>query len=198
MAYNNVSKIDSQATLGLLGVVNSLAYRGHEIEKHFHNVQRWYGKSADQSGVNPWAKSISDSGMVGSFQAISGNATFGADANDEALVWGVNDTIATPPNAVPYVKMDIHNMFITASSVTTLWYLRLVYGTGTMADAITAGQYSTFPIIADAAQGGSIDIIVPIMMPRITIGTDKVWMQAKNATNNATIDFLIGVHGYIG
>ena len=189
-------KIEGAATLGLLGTNNSLAYRVHEIEKHFHNVERWYGKSADQSGANPWAKSISDTGMVTSYTAISGTANFGADANDEAFVWGLNDVMTMPIGDAP-TKMDLHQMFITAASVTTIFYIRLVYGSGTMADAIAAGQFSTFPIVADAPQNGSIDVIIPVMMPRITIGTDKIWIQCKNATNNATISFLIGAHFYI-
>lgn len=45
---------DAITTLGLLGTSNSLAYRVHELERHFHGYERWYGKSADKSGVNPW------------------------------------------------------------------------------------------------------------------------------------------------
>jgi len=191
----NSPKIDGEATLGLSGTVNSLSYRVHEIEKHFHNSERWYGKSSDQSGVNPWALSVSTSGMPGSYRAISGTNTYGADANDEALVWGLNDVLSV--GGVVQTKLDFHQIFVTASSVTTIWYVRIIYGSGTMADAITAGQFTDFPVIADAAQNGSIDIIIPVMMPRITIGTHQIWVQAKNATNNATLDFLVGVHGYI-
>ena len=51
MAYDaETAKIDSLATNGLNGVNNSLAYRVHEIENHFHSVERWVGISADQSG----------------------------------------------------------------------------------------------------------------------------------------------------
>jgi len=192
MKTSTEQKIDNQAVLGLLGTTNSLAYRVHEIEKHFHNTERWFGKSADQSGVNSWATSVSTGGMPTSFRAISGSNAFGGDANDEALVWGLYDTMGTD------VKLDLHEIFVTASSVTSLWIIRIVYGSGTMADAITAGQYTDFPLIADAAVGGSIDVIVPVLMPRITIGTHKVWIQGKNATNNATIDFLVGGHSYAG
>ena len=197
--FNNtapiIKKIDNEAVLGLSGTANSLAYKIHEIEKHCHNYERWFGKSADQSGENPWAASLSATGMQTAFRAISGSAAFGADANDEAQVWGLNDTLSV--GGATQTKLDIHDIFVTASSVTTMWYLRVVYGTGTLADAIAAGQYTEFPLVADASTGGSIDIIVPILMPRITIGTHKIWIQGKNATDNATIDFLIGAHGYI-
>ena len=192
---SEMDKIDKISTLGLNGAVNSLSYRVHEIEKHFHNYERWWGKSADQSGVNPWATSLSTAAMRTAFRAISGSAAFGADTNDEAQCWGLYDTLSV--GGVAQAKLDFHQMFVTASSVTTIWYIRIVYGSGTLADAITAGQYTEFPIVADAAQNGSINIIVPVMMPRITIGTHKIWIQGKNATDNATIDFLIGGHGYI-
>ena len=183
------NKIDGATTSGLAGTANSLAYRVHEIEKHFHNHERWFGISADQSG-NDWALSVSAAGMPTSFVATSGDDTYGADANDEAKVWGTDDAMGTD------TKLDLHEIFITAASVTSIFYLRLIYGSGTMADAITAGQYTEIPVVADAAQNGSIDIIIPVMMPRITIGTDKIWMQAKNTTDNATISFLVGAHSY--
>lgn len=191
----NIAKIDNLAVNGLSGVSNSLAYKVHEIEKHFHNDERWYGSSGDISGANPCAKSVSDAGMPDMFYAISGNDTYGADANDEAFVWGLADTLSV--GGVSQVKLDLHDIFITASTITTIWYLRVVYGTGTLADAIAAGQYSEVPVVADAAQNGSIDMILPFMMPRITIGTHKLWIQAKSTTDNATIGFLVGLHGYI-
>lgn len=39
-------KIDNRAVDGLLGVNNSLAYKVHEIEKHFHNQEKWCGVAA--------------------------------------------------------------------------------------------------------------------------------------------------------
>lgn len=184
------NKIDDVATSGLAGVSNSLAYRVHEIEKHFHNYCKWFGISASQAG-NDWALSVSAAGMRNPYVAISGNADYGADVNDEAKVWGTDDTMGAD------TKLDLQQLFITAASVTTIYYLRIIWGAGTMADAITALQYSEIPVVADAAQGGSIDVILPVMMPRITIGTHKIWIQAKNATNNATISFLVGGHSYV-
>ena len=62
---------DSKATVGLLGVTNSLAYRVHEIEKHFHNRERWIGISGDQSGTD-WSDSVSDATMIPPLVVISG------------------------------------------------------------------------------------------------------------------------------
>ena len=40
--------------------------------------------------------------------------------------------------------------------------------------------------------------VFEVMMPRGTCGVTKVWFQAWNASDNATIDFLVGLHEYEG
>jgi len=55
----DVNKIDAEATLGLTGVLDSLAYRVHEIERHLHSSASWFGvantptatKKADRIGT---------------------------------------------------------------------------------------------------------------------------------------------------
>ena len=196
MATNRTStedKIDARSVNGLLGVSNSLAYKVHEIEKHFHNTERWLGMSGDQSGTD-WSDSVSDATMIPVFVVISGDDTYGADADDEAKVIGTSDL----PLQTGMVTADIHHLFVVAADDTSIWWLRIVYGSGTMADAITDGQYSEYPVIPDAAVQGSISVVTDIMMPRITAGVDKVWIQGKNTTNNATLEFYVGLHEYAG
>lgn len=182
-----ILKIDSAATDGLLGVSNSLAYRVHEIEKHFHNVERWYGKLAVQTATD-WADNT-----LTPFVAISGNNTYGTDANDEAKVFGTADT----PGIAGNVKFDVHRIFISAASVAGLWKLQLIYGTGTMADAIAAGQFSTF-MVRTSTPTATQDVPADVMMPRGTCGATQIWLRAWNATDNATISFFVGVHEYEG
>lgn len=186
---DNIKKIDSLATDGLAGVSNSLAYRVHEIEKHFHSFERWLGKSADQSG-NDWA--LEDS--LTEFQAVSGTGAYGADADDEAKVIGTDDAALETGG----VKFDLHRIFFKELSNDTPFIIRVVWGIGTMADAITAGQYTTAMAQNNPAGNKAGGSPINIMMPRKTWGTDKIWVQAKNATNNATVDFFVGVHEYIG
>jgi hypothetical protein len=188
MAHDSETvKIDKGTVSGLLGVNNSLAYKVHEIEKHFHNQEMWIGKNGAQAD-NIWAAL----NVLTPYGAISGASTWGADANDEALVWGTANTSGA------LVKMDFHRFLITDLSVDTPYIFRIIYGSGTMADAITAVQYSTVMVqnnpTGNKAGGSPIDI----MMPRITIGTDKVWVQVMCATNNATASFFCGGHGYVG
>lgn len=159
----------------------------YHTEEHIHNREIWFGKSADQSGNN-WG---TVAGLT-AFQAISGNGDFGSDADDEAKVLGTDDT----PVATGKTLFDLHRILVVTQDQSTQYILRFVWGTGTMADAITAGQYSLVAVIADSALehiagGAPFDI----MMPQIATGT-KLWVQAKNATDNATIDFLVGLHEY--
>lgn len=180
-------KIDGAAVDGLNGVDNSLAYKVHEIERHFHNRERWYGKLAVQTATD-WADNT-----LTPYVAISGNNAYGTDPNDEALVLGTADT----PGIAGNVRYDVHRIFVSASSVATIWKLQLIYGTGTMADAIAAGQFSTF-MVRTSTPASTQDVPVDVMMPRGTCGSTQVWLRAWCTTNNATISFFVGVHEYEG
>jgi hypothetical protein len=190
-AQGSALKIDGAATSGLTGVSNSLAYRVHEIEKHLHGYERWFGKLAVQTATD-WA----DNNISTPFVAKSGNNAYGTDANDEALVIGTADT---PTIAGANVKYDIHRLLITAVSVDGLiWKLQIILGSGTMADTIAAGQFSTVMVKIDAAAAASPSVPLDIMMPRGTCGADKVWVRAWTTTNDATISFYVGWHEYSG
>lgn len=180
--------IDDETTLGLLGASNSLAYRVHEIERHIHGRERWRGKKAVQTATD-WADDV-----LTPFVAISGNNTYGSDPNDEAQVIGTDDTPAVPG----MVRYDLHELLIINASSQTPYKVRMVYGSGTMADAVAAGQYTEVVFIMDTSAQQQPHGPVPIMMPRGYCGVTKVWAQAWNATNNATISFLVGWHEYEG
>lgn len=153
-----------------------------EIERHLHNRERWFGKSGDQS-VNDWAV---EAGLT-VFQSISGNGDFGGDPNDEAKILGTDDT----PAITGMTRFDGHRIVVNAASNANPYVLRVIYGTGTMAAAEGAGQYSDV-VLTEAKKGTPVEII----MKRRTCGSDKIWVRAKNATNNATIDFFFGIHEY--
>ena len=186
---NYGKKIDNKETDGLNGVSNSLAYRIEEIEKHFHNRERWFGISADQSG-NDWALDT-----LTPFRAISGNNDYGSDPNDEAKVLGTDDT----PAITDMIKFDIHRLFIVAVSQDTPYKLCVSYGSGTLAAAIAANQCTQIVIMSDVTNPQqSSGNPFHILMPRVNCGIDKIWIRAWNVTDNATIDFLVGIHEYEG
>ena len=153
-----------------------------EHDRHFHNRERWFGKSADQSGNN-WGTQAS----LTPFRAISGNGDFGSDANDEAKVLGTDDT----PAIAGSVEFDIRRLEVESASNANPFIVRVIWGTGTMAAAESAGQYSDV-MVMDARKGSPISCIVK----RRTCGADQIWVRIKNGTDNATLDFFNGAHEY--
>ena len=151
-------------------------------DEHFMNRERWFGKTAVQTATD-WGTEAS----LTPFQAISGNGVFGADGDDEAQVLGTDDT----PVITDKQFFMLHKLLVLTVSAATVYILRIVYGTGTMADAESAGQYSDVGFIRESGVGRGTP--VTLKMPMLAAGT-KVWIRAKNATDNATIDFLIGLH----
>lgn len=182
-----ITDSDTRSCAGLAGTANSLCYRVEELEKHFHGRERWFGKLAVQTATD-WA----DNTIATPYVVISGNNTYGVDANDEAKVIGTADT----PAISGMTKYDLHRIYITASNSTTVWKLQVIYGTGTMADAIAAGQYSTVMVKIDPAVGASAETPLEVMMPRGTAGSTAVWIRGWNATDNATLSFYAGWHEY--
>ncbi len=183
-----LAKIDTAPADGLVGTAESLAYHAELVEYHLHNRERWFGKLAVQTATD-WAEN-----NLSPFRAISGNNTYGTDLNDEAQVLGTDDT----PAIAGDVKFDMHRIFVVATSQETIWKLQVVYGSGTMADAIAAGQYSTVMLKIDSAAAASPATPMDIMLPRLACGVDKVWVRAWCSTDNASIDFFIGFHSYPG
>ncbi len=155
-----------------------------EHDEHFHNREYWFGKSADQSGNN-WGTRAS----LTPYQAISGDGDFGGDANDEAKCIGSADT----PVRAGSTKFDFRRIQVVAVSSTTVYLLRIIHGTGTMAEAEAAGQYTECAFFRQSppTRGDPADLV----QEKIPVG-HKIWVRAKNATDNATIDFLAGLHEY--
>ena len=51
-------KIDDLAVAGLLGVSNSLTYKVHEVEKHLHGRERWWGAVGAPDETNAIAATV--------------------------------------------------------------------------------------------------------------------------------------------
>jgi hypothetical protein len=146
-----------------------------------NNNERWFGKSADQSG-NDWALE----GSLTPFRSISGSADFGSDTNDEAKVFGIDDT----PVIEGESNFNLMRLNVYQASVTTPYILRIIWGKTTMAQSIADEQYSTLEVSFDNFAG----VPFQIAFPEILVG-NKVWVQCKNATDNATFDFFVGIRG---
>ena len=115
------NKIDGLATDGLSGTVNSLAYRVHELEKHFHSAEEVYGLSATNGVLT--RKSITP------IITPCGAAAWG---NEQYLGGSF-------PESGTNTKVDINKLYVTAvgtanrPSVVEFWYGQL----GTQVTAVT-------------------------------------------------------------
>ena len=180
-------KIDSEATDGLAGVSNSLAYRVHEIERHVHNRERWWGALSSPSETNAIEANVDRP-----FAATSGDDTWGTAI---PICGTADEPVPAPDN----VKHDCHRILVSdLDSDTSPWRVRIIYGSGTSTAAISAGQWTEAPVMTNAvpgnrAGGSPVDII----MRRVNVGT-KLWAQSWNATNGEILSFFWGTHGYPG
>jgi hypothetical protein len=155
-------------------------------EEHAHHKVRWWGKKAIQ-GVDDWAVPL-DTGLALLYRATSGAGVYGADAGDTAQLFGATD-IPIPGMVVG----DFDEILVVVNSSSTLYLCRILWAATTVADAIAAGNYSEFPYFRATADTTRLKAFVPTPL----IGADqRVWLQCMNATNNATMDFVVGVHGY--
>ena len=163
-------KIDSATTDGLSGTSNSLAYRVHEIEKHLHGKEYWFG----DGGSNDLAENLTEIQATAGTSEAYGTALQIHDGSD--LGYGA--------------KLDAHRILVTAVSATSKVYKLAIYS-GASAGGLTflTAVVGYFP----AATGKSNPI--ELMMPRVNY-TEKLWVKLACETNSATMDFLIGTHFY--
>jgi len=167
--------IDYYPTNGLSGVHGALAYEVEEIEYHFHNSERWFGLGAVEDSLTPYV-------------VASGDGDWGS----EVLILDTGDTPVLPG----MVYYDPHEIFITAFSNNTPFYIQYVWGTGAFADSLAAGNKTTRPVMAPsvgAVRGAPMDI----RCFRVQAG-NKLWIRIKNATLDANLELFVGLHEYPG
>lgn len=164
-------KIDGEATDGLTGTVDSLAYRVNEIEKHVHNYGHWYGK-------DPGDAFLLENGLV-SWQLTAGAG--GAYGNWVQLSNG--DEISDP-------YYDPHLITVTqASAQGKLYYIQ--FGTGTGGAQVVITTIAFFP--AATLRQSPVDVICT----RVA-NTSLLWARAACETDAATVSFVLGAHHYAG
>jgi hypothetical protein len=189
LSPSDIRKIDSFKTDGLSGTSNSLAYRVHEIEKHFHSREIWFGEHS----LRDAEVDCGERDTMTPFQTDAGNDTWSVTP---LCIIGTGDV----PISTAYVKLDLHHVVVVDVEATAdldLHKVQLIWGSGTVANAISADQISDIPPFIP--ERGAAFSVMDVMMPRITIGTDKVWVRHwVDGTNTATMDFFVGFHEYVG
>ena len=178
-----LTKIDSAAIDGLTGVEDSLSYEVAEIARHFHNRGRFWGAVAAPDETNAIEVNVSRP-----FVAASGNNTWG-------LAIPICGTDDDPIDGLG-TKHDPHLLLVTDTEEATPYRIRIIYGTGTSAAAISAGQWSETMFITSTGPFSS-GLPVEILMRRVDVGS-KLWIQVWNATNSSEVDFFWGTHPYEG
>jgi hypothetical protein len=189
ISFFNISdetdKIDNAATDGLAGVSNSLAYRTHEIEKHFHSYEKGFGLAAVPSGETHRADRLGVG--INPFQIDAGNNDWGSWVQ----VIGSSDTPAVSGNAY----FDFHTVTIVAAERTATYFIQFAAGASGAA-ALSAETFTEKIFKPQSVQGKPADILV--QMPRV-IATTKIWVRCLCfGQNTATLDFYETLHEYEG
>jgi hypothetical protein len=184
---SNNTKIDNEAVLGLQGTNNSLAYKVHEIGRHFHNRAKWFGEAATPSGETHVADRVG--GATTTFTLTSGNSDFGSWVQ----ILGSADT----PVCAGCQYYDGHEYLVTSTSATATYIVQLAIGESLeLADRITNEEFSE--VLYVAASNLNDSGVGMVMGSRLPSGS-KLWARCACIGQNAkTIDFYIGLHEYEG
>jgi len=150
-------------------------------DEHFHNRERWFGISGDQSG-DDWALR----GTLNPFVLTSGANDWGAWAK----VLGPDDTPAIPG----MTRFDGHRVLISDIQAATPFIIQMAQGPDADA-ALLVNAFTEFMVISvdtniNRAGGSPFNIITR----RIPSGT-KVWARTKCATAD-TVSLFVGIHEY--
>jgi hypothetical protein len=160
------------------------------IDQGIHYRVAWYGKLNPQTATQ-WATITT----LNPYVVTSGNDTW-SDPGEEAQLFGTADELVELGTGL--VAGSFNWLCTIANSSTTVYKLRLVWGTGTLLASIALGQWSEnmyFKSVAGVQIPRHIEC--PIIPFYDAAGLPmKVWMQCWNATDNATLNFFISAHGY--
>jgi hypothetical protein len=161
-------------------VIGSLA---EVTQSGLYYRQFWWGSVAVPDETN-----AIDSNVNRACQVVSGDNAYGT----AVPICGTDDD---PCPTLTQVSFDIDAVLPVTSSEITPWKFRVIWGSGTSADAITAGQYSetmVFPNLVVGLPSGNSFTLNTLLIPT----GYKVWMQGWCAVNLATADFFWACHGH--
>jgi hypothetical protein len=180
------------ATLGALigDLANEPLYnRLYELERHFHNYERWFGLA-----ITPSATHKAD--RIGKTESGGAEAPFQIDAgNDDWGAWvqllGEDDTPAVAGN----VKWDIHRLMIVDSERdTATYFVQVGFGASGVA-ALAANTYTE--VVYRAIASGNEETPIELMTRRQANDT-LCWARCFCiGQNTGTLDFYVGLHEYL-
>jgi hypothetical protein len=203
---NNRNKLDNASTDGLGGVADSLAYRVEEIEKHFHNRERWLGAAIEDGGYEIAGTTSPD--FDGSYYAVGvlnaktsyankdGNGTLWWDGVDTWVISAAEGVTGTDyfsyTNATPdgsYTNQGAATGTVTAADITDDYHV---------ADLISIGTLSAFQLDAGNDDWGAwVQILGSEDTPAITGSAkfDLHELEIVDAENTDTVHFIQLAYG---
>ncbi len=176
------------AVVSILGgdeTVQDVYQESYEAEKHLHNYERWFGKSADQSGTN-WGEESS----LTPYQSSSNSGDFGTGIK----LLGPTDTPVQSGN--PF--FDLHRLLVSDMSSNVAYILRIIEDLDGDGDADTPegkGYYTDIMAIPDDTNTNRAGGYPTELIDKRAVAGVSVWAKVK-ATGSVDIDFFIGVHEY--
>lgn len=164
-------------------IVGSLAHTQEHIVQLLTGRSFTFGAASIPIGDTH----VADIDSLTPFVATSGAGDYGSDPGDTVQIVGSLDAPFLPGAVAGHVIQ----IFVSDLDSESPYIFRLIWGLGSVADALTAGQFSTTmvqsaTVPASAPTGEPISIMQPLT---VSVGI-KLWAQTKNATDNATLTFF--------
>ena len=151
----------------------------HEIERHVHSYEKWFGVAAIPSATH---KADRVGQGIAAFDIDGGNLTWGSWVQ----ILGSGDTTE---------KYDPHKIFVTDVQETTPYFVQLAFG-ATGDGAVTAGTFTEFVFRVNATNSDRTEI--PVNCRRQSAAT-LGWARCMSlGANTATMSFYFGLHTYEG
>jgi len=157
-----------------------------EVEKHFHNREKWFGLATAASGELHSADRMD--GVILPFRLTAGASDFGSWVQ----VLGSTDT----PVSSGMTRFDGHRVMIVTTDSTAPFIIQIMLGeTVNFAAKLVAEEFTEFPYTSQSNNNDSG--ISEIKTIRGAAG-DKVWARcACVGQTGKLIDFHFGIHEYL-
>lgn len=170
---------------------DTIDLKNGKMDQSVSHITWWFGKRTPQTDTR-WC----DMDTLTAYQAISGDNTWGSPDGDTAKIISAADMAYYEGvyGAAADLGMRMNELLIVDNDQSTPYRIRLIWGTGTCTEAIAAYQFTEtmFQRYATGERRHSVSLGCP------RVGhLNNFWLQIWNSTNDATLDFFIGGHGYM-
>jgi len=162
------------------------AQKLYELERYFHNRERWFGLAVTPVGETHRADEMN--GVVAPFVLTTGNSAFGAWVQ----ILGSGDT----PFESGMTSFDGHRFLMSSTNSAGVYAIQLIAGEYVdIPRRLANKEYTTAPYTASTTANDAG--IYDFMSRRIPAGA-KVWARAAGVgLNGKTLSFYFGFHEYI-